>query len=364
MTQISILPPNSTPLERALEATFAARLDALPLPVGQMMNPATCPAAFLPWLAWALSVDEWSPEWTEQTQRAAIAASIGVHRRKGTVAALRAAIAAAGYGEVEVVERYALVRHDGTRRHNGGNDNYAIGADDFGNPAFWAQTQTVGGVTFNQITVDASPLTGKPRMIFDLTGMLTSTTASIGYVSTASQSVGNVGAVWTASALFSVLGPAGGGAGAAQLGTGVRMFNFQNGGGNVLGNLVLAGDDVSIATRTLSLAAPVRCGIQVVGAIGTPINARVAIEGLQFELGAARGELLNQPFTHGSPDHWAEYRLKITRPVTIAQAEQIRRIAAGVAPARCHLKEITYQAAQHLHNGAIVHDGTFAHGSA
>lgn len=104
MTHISTLPPNSTALERALEATFAARLDALPMPVGQMMNPATCPSAFLPWLAWALSVDDWDAAWSETTKRSVVAASISVHRRKGTIASVKAAMAAMGYGDVVVTE--------------------------------------------------------------------------------------------------------------------------------------------------------------------------------------------------------------------------------------------------------------------
>lgn len=360
------LPPTSGRAEHAL-ATAALSWSDIDIPIRHLSNPATCPAAFLPWLAWALSVDEWSPDWTEQTQRAAIAASIGVHRRKGTVAALRAAIAAAGYGDVDVVERYALARHDGARRHNGGNDNYAIGADDFGNPIRWAQTQTVGGITFTQIGVTTNPATGKSQVIYDIVGTF-SAGLSIGYISATSLTAAKIGQQWTVSAIINVTGPSGGGSGAAQIGAGMRVFQNANPvapTGSVTGNLITDNSSgISTNTRTLSADTNVRCGVQIFGNTGDTINARIAIEGLQFELGGARSELLNQPFTHGSPDHWAEYRLKITRPVTIAQAEQIRLIAAGVAPARCHLKEITYQAAQHLHNGAIAHDGTFAHGAA
>ncbi|TKA96910.1 phage tail protein I, partial [Cereibacter changlensis] len=56
----SILPPNATKAERAFEAALAALCD-LPVPVGQLWSPETCPAALLPWLAWALSVDDWDP---------------------------------------------------------------------------------------------------------------------------------------------------------------------------------------------------------------------------------------------------------------------------------------------------------------
>ncbi|MGS4945207.1 phage tail protein I, partial [Meridianimarinicoccus sp. RP-17] len=73
MSDLSLLPPNATPVERGFEAA-GARITALPVPVRDTWNPATCPATLLPWLAWALSVDNWDPTWTEGQQRAVIAA--------------------------------------------------------------------------------------------------------------------------------------------------------------------------------------------------------------------------------------------------------------------------------------------------
>jgi phage tail P2-like protein len=101
----SLLPPNATPQETAIEAA-TARIADVPVPNATLWNPATCPAALLPWLAWALSVDEWDGTWPEARQRAVIAASIGVHRRKGTRGAVVAALAAAEY-ETELVEWFA-----------------------------------------------------------------------------------------------------------------------------------------------------------------------------------------------------------------------------------------------------------------
>ena len=66
---------------------------------------------------------------------------------------------------------------------------------------------------------------------------------------------------------------------------------------------------------------------------------------------------------HVASDHWAEYRVILTRPVTIRQAAQVRAILAATAPARCHLKLLDYVEVAHLHDGTIVHDGTFAHGA-
>lgn len=91
----SLLPPNATFLERA--AGRASGIAALPVPIDALWNPATCPIHSLPWLAWALSVDEWDEAWEEATQRRVIAASIEIHRRKGTVGAVRAAITMLGH---------------------------------------------------------------------------------------------------------------------------------------------------------------------------------------------------------------------------------------------------------------------------
>lgn len=98
-----LLPPNATALERAVAAT-AARISEVPVPVDRLWNPATCPAALLPWLAWALSVDAWDAAWPEETKRQVIAASFEVHRRKGTIGALKRAIAALDLEGVSVAE--------------------------------------------------------------------------------------------------------------------------------------------------------------------------------------------------------------------------------------------------------------------
>ena len=83
------LPPNSTALDRALEANEDAALDGLPLPLRDVWNPQTCPTLLLPWLAWGLSIDVWDTNWTEQVKRDAIANAIEAQRRKGTRATLR-----------------------------------------------------------------------------------------------------------------------------------------------------------------------------------------------------------------------------------------------------------------------------------
>lgn len=98
----TLLPPSASKLERAAEAG-AARISAVPAPVAELWNPDTCPLAALPWLAWALSVDDWDPAWTEAQKRQVIRQSVYVHQHKGTLAAVKAALAAFDY-TTEVVE--------------------------------------------------------------------------------------------------------------------------------------------------------------------------------------------------------------------------------------------------------------------
>ncbi len=78
----SLLPPNATKLERALE--HGARPESLVTPVDVIDDPLTCPAELLPWLAYGLSVDTWDADWSEAAKRDAVASSIEMHRRKGT----------------------------------------------------------------------------------------------------------------------------------------------------------------------------------------------------------------------------------------------------------------------------------------
>lgn len=103
----TLLPPNATTAERALEQVTAERLcqlDAGAELIGTLWNPQTCPAALLPWLAWALSVDEWNSDWPEETKRAVCAESAELHRIKGTPAAVKKALQAMGYDSVEIIE--------------------------------------------------------------------------------------------------------------------------------------------------------------------------------------------------------------------------------------------------------------------
>lgn len=88
---MSLLPPNATPAERALEDAMLSRIDIAAVPT--MMNPATCPADELPFLAWFLAISHWDTAWTEAEKRAAIAGAIAFHKIKGTRAAVEQVLA-------------------------------------------------------------------------------------------------------------------------------------------------------------------------------------------------------------------------------------------------------------------------------
>ena len=89
-----LLPHNSTPLERALAT--AGDLGVDPEIIRGVADSARCPVDFLPWLAWAMSVEGWEAAETEEQQRALIRQSIPIHKHKGTVGAIRRVLKAVG----------------------------------------------------------------------------------------------------------------------------------------------------------------------------------------------------------------------------------------------------------------------------
>lgn len=88
MSDASLLPLNRTPLEQALAQVSMEKV-ALPNVLRRMISPDTCPVALLPWLAIQRSVDRWDPNWSEAIKRKVIKDSFEIHKRKGTVSALR-----------------------------------------------------------------------------------------------------------------------------------------------------------------------------------------------------------------------------------------------------------------------------------
>jgi len=98
----SLLPHNATAQERALEAVVGPPLFTK-APLREIWDPDRCPAELLPWLAFAMSVDEWDPTWPEDAKREVIKQSFQVHQRKGTVGSVRRAVETV-FGSARLVE--------------------------------------------------------------------------------------------------------------------------------------------------------------------------------------------------------------------------------------------------------------------
>jgi phage tail P2-like protein len=113
MTQ-TILPPSSTPLERAVDRTFANRIAALTSIVNGLWSSEKCPVVLLPYLAWSVGVDEWDEAWSEEKKRSTIAEAPVINRTKGTRYAIRRALTALGQGDADIVDRADFIRCDGS----------------------------------------------------------------------------------------------------------------------------------------------------------------------------------------------------------------------------------------------------------
>lgn len=92
----SLLPPNATATERALEQVMA-HVGDLPLDIRAIKNPDTCPTVLLPWLAWEYAITWWDESWTEAQKRSVIKSAAGINKRRGTVSAVKRALAAVDY---------------------------------------------------------------------------------------------------------------------------------------------------------------------------------------------------------------------------------------------------------------------------
>lgn len=89
----------STPQERALELAVE-RAFTVEVPIRDLSDADAAAPHLLPWLAFDVSVDYWRPEWTDAQKRAAIRVSDYVHRHKGTIGGVKAAVGALTTGAI------------------------------------------------------------------------------------------------------------------------------------------------------------------------------------------------------------------------------------------------------------------------
>ncbi len=104
----------SSVLEQRAAAACAVISD-LSVPLRDLWNPWKCPVSFLPYLAWAFSVDSWDENWSEQEKRTAVSESFWLHQRKGTIAAIRHVVEKMGYS-MSIEEWWKVADPAGTFR--------------------------------------------------------------------------------------------------------------------------------------------------------------------------------------------------------------------------------------------------------
>jgi phage tail P2-like protein len=93
----SLLPANSSPLERALDLGFTKLLDRVQPPFPELMNPSETPSAFLPYLAADRGVSEWNAGASELEKRLTVSLSWQIQRQAGTRQALNHAVESLGF---------------------------------------------------------------------------------------------------------------------------------------------------------------------------------------------------------------------------------------------------------------------------
>lgn len=110
----SLMATGSSALERRAAEACAVITD-LSVPLRDLWNPWKCPVKFLPYLAWAFSVDRWEETWSEVEKRQEISDAFWIHQRKGTISAIRFVIEKMGYS-ISIDEWWQVADPAGTFR--------------------------------------------------------------------------------------------------------------------------------------------------------------------------------------------------------------------------------------------------------
>lgn len=106
---------------------------------------------------------------------------------------------------------------------------------------------------------------------------------------------------------------------------------------------------------------------------GTPWAVRQIIRSLGFgEAVIVEGRLIrrrdgsttrNGDYVHGAVNAWAQYIVKLGRPITKDQAAMLRSAIGRYAPGRSELVALDYTEAALRHNGLARRDGQFTRGT-
>lgn len=142
----TVLPSGSTKLERAMVYAFDQPPHARVIPT--VWDVDNCPKNLLPWLAWALNIDVWSGDWPELYQRNVIKNAQQIQAVKGTIGAVKQALADLGHDNAQVLERVS------GGRYYGQSDTYD-GTIRYGDPTLWA---TYAVKLFRPVTIKQANL--------------------------------------------------------------------------------------------------------------------------------------------------------------------------------------------------------------
>jgi phage tail P2-like protein len=106
---------------------------------------------------------------------------------------------------------------------------------------------------------------------------------------------------------------------------------------------------------------------------GTPWAIREIIRRLGFgEVTLIEGRLVrrrdgsttrNGDYVHGRATAWAEYIIKLQRPITRDQADNLKAVLERYAPQRSMLASLDYRAAPIRRNGKATHNSQYNRGS-
>lgn len=123
----TVLPGNSTPLERTIDRIEGDRTwgtlpgvngtTGLHRQVAQLWDATTAPMAMLPLLAWAFRLDFFDTAWPERFQREMLANARRINQLRGTVAGIKLTLQLLGHPTAQVIENPGVRRRgDGTLR--------------------------------------------------------------------------------------------------------------------------------------------------------------------------------------------------------------------------------------------------------
>lgn len=93
----TLLPSNQKSFVKQLDKATCDALQQVDEDViRKVWRPSECPLEFLPFLAWAVGVDEWDDAWSEDVKRKTVAESVWLHWHKGTNPAITDALSRLG----------------------------------------------------------------------------------------------------------------------------------------------------------------------------------------------------------------------------------------------------------------------------